>query len=59
MDLGKKYERITAPTINWRFSGQMKFCASYQMQCWQTVFVFEIANFLWLQNVTNRKDEQK
>jgi hypothetical protein len=37
---------ITAPTINWRFSGYMKFYASYQVQCWQTFFVSEIANFL-------------
>jgi hypothetical protein len=27
----------------------MKFFASYQMQCWQTVFLLEIANFLQLQ----------
>jgi hypothetical protein len=27
-------------------------CASYQMQCWQTVFIIEIANFLKPPNVT-------
>jgi len=37
---------ITAPTRNWRFSGLMKLCSSYQVQWWQTVFVSEIANFL-------------
>ncbi len=42
MDLGNKYERITATTRNWRFSGYMKFCASYQVQWCQTVFVSEI-----------------
>ena len=33
----------------------MKLCASNQVQCWQTVFVSEIANFLQLQNVTSNK----
>ena len=37
---------ITTPTRNWRFSGLIKLYASYQAQCWQTVFVSEIANFL-------------
>jgi hypothetical protein len=31
--------QLTAPTKNWRFSGQMKLCASYQVQWWLTVFV--------------------
>lgn len=36
---------ITAATRNWRLRGKMELCTSYQVQCWQTVFVFEIANF--------------
>jgi hypothetical protein len=35
----------------------MKLCASYQVQCWQTVFVSEIANFLQLQNVGSNNDK--
>ncbi len=51
MDPGKKYERITAPARNWRLSVKMKLCSSYQVLCWQSVFIFETANFLQLQNV--------
>ena len=32
----------------------MKFCASYQVQCWQTVLYSEIANFLNPQNVSGQ-----
>jgi hypothetical protein len=44
--LQKTNETLTAPTRNWRLSGYIKLCASYQVQWWQTVFVSEIANFL-------------
>jgi hypothetical protein len=36
----------------------MKFCASYQVQWWQTVFVSEIANFLQLQTIMRHALEE-
>jgi len=42
----KKPLVVTAPTRNWRFSGYLKLCASYQVQRWQAVFVSDIAKLL-------------
>ncbi len=47
----KEAQPITGVWQKSGFSAQMKFCASYQVQCWQTVWCFEIRFFAKRQNV--------
>jgi len=47
----KNNEGITAPTRNWRFSGKMKLCASYQVLCFDFRHIQAEERYTKLENV--------